>query len=68
MTVRWNDKPAYVRETCHVCSVEVDDGIKIQKIKIDCNKSFAVVLLLNAGNVTFYDINGNTVEYFNHSI
>ena len=52
----------------HVCSVEVNDGIKIQKIETDSNKPFAVVLPVNAGNVTFYDINGNTVEYFNQSI
>ena len=48
--------------------LEIDDGNSIQVIDIDCNKPFAIVLPVNAGNITFYDENGNTVEYWNHPL
>ena len=51
-----------------VCCIEIDDGINVQKIETDSNKPFAVIFPMNAGTVTFYDINGNIVEYFKQSI
>lgn len=48
--------------------LEIDDGNPIQVIAIDSNKPFAIVLPINAGIVTFYDVNGNTVEYWNNPL
>lgn len=47
------------------------DRIEIREsesIDIDSNKPFAVVLPVNSGSITFYDVNGNTVEYYNLSM
>ena len=52
----------------HVAQLEIDDGNSIQVIDIDSNKPFAIVLPINAGNITFYDVNGNTVDYWNHPL
>lgn len=51
-----------------VAQLEIDDGNSIQVIDIDSNKPFAIVLPINAGIVTFYDVNGNTVEYWNNPL
>lgn len=48
--------------------LEVDDGNSVQVIDIDSNRPFALVLPVNAGNITFYDENGNKVEYCNHPL
>ena len=40
----------------------------LQVIDIDSDKPFAVILPANAGNVTFYDINGNTVKCISRSM
>ena len=37
--------------------LEIDDGNTIQVVDIDRNKPFAIVLPINAGNITFYDVN-----------
>lgn len=47
----------------NVVRLEIDDGNNIRVIDIDSGKPFAIVLPLNAGNVCFYDTNGNVVEY-----
>lgn len=44
--------------------LEIDDGNSVQVIDIDQNKPFAIVLPANAGAVTFYDMAGDTVEYW----
>ena len=48
----------------NVQRVEIDDGNDIKIIDIDSSKPFAIVLPINAGIINFYDVNGNTVEYF----
>lgn len=48
--------------------LEVDDGNEVQVIDIDSDKPFALVLPKNAGNITFYDIDGNIVEYANNPL
>lgn len=48
--------------------LEVDDGNEVQVIDIDSDKPFALVLPKNAGNITFYDIDGNVVEYANNPL
>ncbi len=48
--------------------LEIDDGNSIQVVDIDSNKPFAIVLPVNAGNIAFYDVNGNTVEFWEHPL
>ena len=43
--------------------MEIDDGNSVKKKEIESDKPFAVVLPVNAGIITFYDENGNEVEY-----
>ena len=43
--------------------VEIDNGNDIEVIEIDSEKPFALVLPGNAGDITFYDVNGEVVEY-----
>ena len=40
-----------------------DDGSKIETIKTDITAPFVVILPNNAGNVTFLDAGGNTVDF-----
>lgn len=51
-----------------VQQLEIDDGNAIQVIDIDSNKPFVIVLPINAGKITFYDVNRNTVEYRNNPL
>lgn len=44
--------------------LEIEDGNSIQVIEIDSNKPFAIILPINAGNIAFYDTNGNAVETY----
>lgn len=39
-----------------------------EEFELDGEKPFAIVVPVNAGNVTFYDSYGNTVEYNEHSM
>ena len=48
--------------------VEIDNGNKIEVIEIDSEKPFAIVLPGNAGVITFYDVNGEVVEYGGQSL
>lgn len=48
--------------------LEIDEGSGIREIEIDENKPFAIVLPVNAGNVCFYDVKGDPVEYVKHSL
>ena len=47
--------------------IEADADLE-RVLDIDSNKPFAIVLPINAGTITFYDVNGNTVEYWNNSL
>ncbi len=47
--------------------LEINTGNGIEKIEIDSNKPFAIVLPSNAGNICFYDVEGNIVEYIEHT-
>ena len=49
-----------------VQQLQIDDGHAKQAIDIDSDQPFAIVLPINAGSITFYDVNGNAVEYWNH--
>ena len=48
--------------------VEIDDGNEVQVVEIDSEKPFALVLPVNAGNITFYDTKGNVVEWVNNPL
>ncbi len=48
--------------------LEIDDGNSIKVVDIDSSKPFSIVLPVNAGNIAFYDVNGNTVEFFEHPL
>lgn len=48
-----------------VAKLTIDDGNSIQDIEIDSTKPFAIVLPTNSGSITFYDVNGNIVDYKN---
>lgn len=42
--------------------IEVDNGNSSYNIELDSNKPFVVILPLNIGSVSLYDINGNIIE------
>ena len=46
--------------------LEIDNGNSIKVIDIDSDKPFAIVLPVNAGAITFYDVDGNTVNFVKH--
>ena len=48
--------------------LKIDDGNSTQVIDIDSSKPFAVVLSVNAGEIAFYDIEGNAVEFQEHQL
>ena len=43
--------------------LKIDNGNSVQVIDIDSNKPFAIVLPVNAGALSFYDVDGNAVEF-----
>ncbi len=62
LTVEGYNERAFISMNMqNVERLEIDDGVRV--IDIDSNKPFAIVLPLNAGNICFYDVNGNVVEY-----
>ena len=48
--------------------LEVDDGNSINRIEMESNKPFAIILPVNAGTVTFYDVDGNEVDFWEHPL
>lgn len=63
-TVEGYSERAFISmNTQNVDRLEVDNGDDIQVIDIDSDKPFAIILPLNAGNICFYDVSGNIVEY-----
>ncbi len=48
--------------------LEIDNGNSIQVVDIDSSKPFSIVLPVNAGNIAFYDVNGNTVDFLEHPL
>ena len=64
----FDDRAFISMNSQQVSYLEIDDGNDIRKIEIDSNKPFAIVLPINTGNISFYDINGNIVEYHNQKL
>ena len=48
--------------------LEIDDGDLIKTIDIDSSKPFAIVLPVNAGSLTFYDVDGTVIDFWNNSL
>ena len=64
----YNERAFVSMNTQNVARLEIDDGNGVRVIDIENNKPFAIVLPLNAGNICFYDVNGNVVEYLRQSL
>lgn len=62
----YNERAFISTNTQSVDRVEIDVGNSVRVIDIDNNKPFAIVLPDNVGEICFYDVNGNVVEYRNH--
>jgi len=45
-----------------VCRVEIDNGEYVDRMIIDDEKPFVLIYPSNAGNIEFFDIDGNRVE------
>lgn len=52
----------------HISKIEIDNGNSVQTIDIDSEKPFAVILPLNSGNITIYDVDRNVIESILHKI
>lgn len=48
--------------------LELDNGQQKQVINLDSSKPFALVVPANSGTVTFYDVNGQPVEFFESTL
>ena len=46
-----------------VSQLKIDDSNSIQVVDIDSSKPFAIILPVNAGDITFLDIDGKPVEF-----
>ena len=64
----YNERAFISMNIQRVDHLEVDDGNEVQVIELDSEKPFAIVLPINAGNITFYDIDGNVVEWSNNPL
>ena len=51
-----------------VVRLEIDDGNVIEEIEFDSNKPFAIVLPVDAGSITFFDENGQIVDYYSQML
>lgn len=68
-TVEGYNESAFISmNTQKVERLEIDDGNDVRVIDIDSNKPFAIVLPVNAGDISFYDVNGAVVDYVNHPL
>lgn len=63
ITVENYSEEAYISlNQQNIVRVEIDDGNSIQRIEIEAGKPFALVFSANAGIITFYDAQGNSVD------
>ena len=49
--------------TFQVERLEIDDGNSVEIVEIDSGRPFAIILSDHAGEITFYDTEGNPVEH-----
>ena len=62
----YNERAFISMNKWQVERLEINNGNSIKVIDIDSNKPFAIVLPVNAGVITFYDVDGNTVKFVKH--
>lgn len=51
-----------------VAKIEINNGKETQVIDIDSQKPFAIVIPEDSGFVQLYDVNGNSVPYYRHTL
>ena len=64
----YNERAFISMNSQRVNRLEIVGGNGIQIIDINSEKPFAIVLPINAGRITFYDIAGNIVEWVNNPL
>lgn len=62
---KYNERAFISMNRQKVDRLEIDNGTEVRVIDVDSEKPFALVLPMNAGNITFYDIEGNIVKFIN---
>ena len=62
----YNERAFISMNQQQVQQLEIDDGNTIQVVDIDRNKPFAIVLPINAGNITFYNVNCRDEWIYGH--
>ncbi|GKX29467.1 hypothetical protein SH1V18_19470 [Vallitalea longa] len=58
----YNERAFISMNKQQVSKIEIDNGNSIETIKIENKKPFVIILPVNIGSVTIYDINNNVVE------
>lgn len=64
----YTDRAFLSMNLAKVARAEVDDGNNIETIALDSEKPFTLILPADAGIVTFYDVDGNIVEFYQHPV
>ena len=64
----YNDRAFISMNEQKVVRIEIDNGNSIDVKEIDPNNPFAIVLPVNAGTITFIDINGNEVTSYEQKL
>ena len=60
-----NNGVAYISMNAqNIERLEIDNGQDIKVIEIDSNKPFAIVVSNQDGAISFYDVDGNVVDYY----
>ena len=68
-TVNGYNEAAFVSmNTKQVFQIEIGDGDNLRVIDIDPNKPFAIVLPLDEGSISFYNLDGECIEYHKMAI
>lgn len=64
----YTDRAFLSMNLAKVARVEVNYGSKVETIELDSNKPFTLILPQEAEEVTFYDVDGNIVEFYQHPV
>lgn len=64
----YNERAFISMNKRQVNRIEIDNGNSIETIKIDNTKPFVIILPVNVGSVTIYDINNSVVKSQPHQI
>ena len=57
------DRAFVSTNTFQVERLEIDDGNSVEIVEIDSGRPFTIILPDHAGEITFYDTEGNPVEH-----